>query len=163
MTLICSWCLLPDFQPGMLHAQWGTGGFAARLTFPAEDAQSAMTQQLGPQMLADSKKHPILLQPPCQHLCYLLPPAGVTWAVTLPCSTGQILDVMLPWGSITESVGGGGRVRLAGKSQECCLLQRCLSQRHRFQCYFRDIHSETEKGYPVPLPVILVDLSGPKM
>lgn len=60
-TLICSWCLLPDFQPGMLHAQWGTGGFAARLTFPALDAQSVVTRRLRPQMLADNQEHPILL------------------------------------------------------------------------------------------------------
>lgn len=75
VTLVCSRCLLPDFQPGMLHAQWGTGGFAARLTFPAVAAQSAVTRQLRPQMLADSKEHPILLHPLCRHLCYLLPPA----------------------------------------------------------------------------------------
>lgn len=114
------WCLLPDFHPGMLHAQWGTGGFAARLIFPAIDARNVATRQLRPQMLADSQKHAILLQPPCQHPYYLLPlvlyrlgylaqaRSWMRWVLHRHAMLRQSLC------GNTASVGGGGRVELAG-------------------------------------------------
>lgn len=115
VTLICSRCLLPDFQPRMLHARWGTGGFAARLTFPAVDAQSVVTRQLRPPMLADSQKHPILLQPPCQHPYYLLPP--VLYRLGCFALARSWMRWVLRRHVVlrrTALVGGGGRLRLAG-------------------------------------------------
>lgn len=65
---------------------------------------------------------------------------------------------MLPlWGS-TESVGGGGKVRLAGHPGNAVCLKGI-----GFSVMLETFPQKLRKGYPDPLQVILMDLSGLKM
>ena len=101
----------------------------ARLTFPATDARSVMTR---PQTLADSQKHPILLQAPCQHPSYSSPLVLCRPGVFSPGWALDALGAAWPRGTAavpapsTGSAGRGGRPRLAGDPRNAVCLSSAV-------------------------------------